>query len=154
MNIIISPWFLYIMDQQKYHYTITNNLPELSALNESINSLMKSLHIPEETVYAIALAIDEMGTNCVKYSFDDTNIHQIEVDLSIDPNHVVLVIKDDGHEFDPLKAFSPDTSLPMEERPIGGLGIHLVRSSVNQMIYKRIDNINILEIVVNYSSAK
>lgn len=133
---------------QNYHYYINNTLDELSLLNDTLNTVLSGQDISAEAIYAVCLTLDEMGTNIIKYSYDDTGIHQISIDLTVDDKEIELRMEDDGHEFDPLKASEPDTTLPPEERPIGGLGIHLVRNSVQSMHYQRMNGINRLAVKV------
>jgi anti-sigma regulatory factor (Ser/Thr protein kinase) len=58
-----------------------------------------------------------------------------------------IVVIDDGHEFNPLEFPEPDTNLPVEERPIGGLGIHLLRKMADRLEYRRIDGFNRLALL-------
>jgi serine/threonine-protein kinase RsbW len=93
--------------------------------------------IGDRAVYLANLAIEEMATNILKYGFDDTAAHEILLRLEIHPAELRLLLEDDGHEFNPLKAPEPDLNRPVEERDPGGLGIHLIRKLAEQMNYER-----------------
>ena len=74
-------------------------------------------------------------TNCIKYGYDDQAEHLIEVTMSITESELVMVFTDDGHSFNPLELPEPDTSLPIEDRAVGGLGIHMLRKMSDRMEY-------------------
>ena len=81
------------------------------------------------------LALEELVTNCIKYGYDDQAEHLIEVTMSITESELVMVFTDDGHSFNPLELPEPDTSLPIEDRAVGGLGIHMLRKMSDRMEY-------------------
>jgi serine/threonine-protein kinase RsbW len=90
----------------------------------------------------VLLAIEELVTNCIKYGYDDAGDHTITVLLSICDKELTMVVIDDGHPFDPLAVPAPDLVLEIDDRPIGGLGIHLVRRLADHMSYERRDGSN------------
>ena len=90
----------------------------------------------------VLLAIEELVTNCIKYGYDDAGEHTIMVVLSIDDKNLTMNVIDDGHPFDPLAAPAPDLFLQVEDRSIGGLGIHLLRRLADHMAYERRDGSN------------
>jgi anti-sigma regulatory factor (Ser/Thr protein kinase) len=90
----------------------------------------------------VLLAIEELVTNCIKYGYDDAGDHTITVVLSMDDKDLTIVVIDDGHPFDPLAAPQPDLFLQVDDRPIGGLGIHLLRRLADHMAYERRDGSN------------
>jgi anti-sigma regulatory factor (Ser/Thr protein kinase) len=90
----------------------------------------------------VLLAIEELLVNCIDYGYDDSNEHTIVIDLSIDEENLTMTVIDDGHPFDPLTALTPDFSLEVQQRPVGGLGIHLLRQLADHVTYERRDNTN------------
>lgn len=92
--------------------------------------------------YLALLAVEELVTNCIKYGYDDTFEHWIHIGIRLSGTELVVVIRDDGHPFDPRSLPEPDTDLPVEERPIGGLGIHLLRNLFDALDYSRVDGHN------------
>jgi serine/threonine-protein kinase RsbW len=84
-----------------------------------------------------SLAVEELATNCVKYGYDDPNEHTLEVYLSISESDLVLTFTDDARPFNPLLVPVPDINLAVEERPVGRLGIHLLRQLADRMEYSR-----------------
>lgn len=125
-----------------------NRLTDLIGAMERVGQFLQQHEVGGEAMYAANLAIEEMTTNIIKYGYDDAAVHEILLRAEILPGHLVLLLEDDGHEFDPLKASEPNIDLPLEEREIGGLGIHLVRRFVEQMRYERRDSRNRLTIEI------
>lgn len=123
---------------------IKNNLDELQRLNELVSEFggQHNFHVEEE--YAVYLCLEEMVTNIVNYGWSDGLEHEIKVEISIDEAAIKIILQDDGVAFDPTKIAEPDTNKPAHERQVGGLGIHLVRQTVDEMWYERLDNKNIL----------
>jgi len=119
--------------ERRFH----NQLGELSRVGEEAARFLEERGVGAQAAYAANLAIEELATNILKYGYDDTAVHEILLRLELRPGAVVLVLEDDGHEFNPLTAPEPDVNLPAEERVPGGLGIHLVRKLARQMNYER-----------------
>jgi serine/threonine-protein kinase RsbW len=114
-----------------------NQLESLSGVIEEAVRFLEERGVQARTVHVAHLAIEEMATNILKYGYDDTALHQILLRVQMDPGALLVVIEDDGHEFNPLETPQPDLQLPPEQREPGGLGIHLVRSLAAQMHYQR-----------------
>jgi len=95
-----------------------------------------------QAVNLALLAIEELLTNCIEYGYDDANEHTIIIVLSIHDQDLTITVIDDGHPFDPLTAPPPDFSLPVQDRPIGGLGIHMLRHLSDHIAYERRDGTN------------
>jgi anti-sigma regulatory factor (Ser/Thr protein kinase) len=114
------------------------NRPEdLSRVTEEAVRFIEEHGIGGKAVYLANLAIEEMGTNILKYGYDDTAVHEIRLRLELLPGSLRLALEDDGHEFNPLNAPASEIHLPVEERAIGGLGIHMVREMAESLDYER-----------------
>jgi serine/threonine-protein kinase RsbW len=90
----------------------------------------------------INLALEEIIVNSINYGFPDGRVGHILVVLAADPEQVDILIEDDGDAFDPFSKETPDLSLDIENRPIGGLGIHFVRTCMDAWSYSRRDGFN------------
>ena len=90
----------------------------------------------------VLLAIEELVTNCIEYGYDDADEHTIVIVLSIGDGNLTMGVIDDGHPFDPLIAPPPDFSIDVQDRPIGGLGIYLLRKLADHISYERRDGTN------------
>jgi anti-sigma regulatory factor (Ser/Thr protein kinase) len=95
-----------------------------------------------EAMYLVSLAIEELVTNCIKYGYADPKGHTIDFALSVDAGTLRMEVVDDGNPFNPLEAPRPDLTAPPENRPIGGLGLHLLRELADEVRYERRDGTN------------
>jgi len=116
---------------------IETTFAAVQSANETASVWLAERATPGELQYFANLAIEEVATNCIKYGYDDPKDHVIDVTLSFSAGALLITVVDDGHPFDPLQAPKPDMSLPAEERPVGGLGIHLLRQMCDSMEYVR-----------------
>jgi anti-sigma regulatory factor (Ser/Thr protein kinase) len=123
---------------------LKNNISEIERLNNLLESFGKDNDIPQKTIFSINLALEEMISNVIYYGYKDFEEHLITVLLSYRDDEINITIEDDGSEFDPTKVSEPNKDLPVEERQIGGLGIHLARTLIDEMKYKRENKKNIL----------
>ena len=89
--------------------------------------------------------MDEICSNIVKHS--RASGFEVDIELLADSGGVKLTFRDDGLPYDPVAHTDPDISLPAEERPIGGLGIMMVRKMADSMSYRRAHDRNLLTIV-------
>jgi anti-sigma regulatory factor (Ser/Thr protein kinase) len=109
--------------------------------SETATSWLQARHVPDDALTLAALAIEELATNAIKYGGATAGGH-IEVEIQVAAGRLTIVVSDDGHPFNPLDVPAPDTSLPIEEREVGGLGIHLLRTLSDEMSYERRDERN------------
>ena len=99
----------------------------------------------------INLALEEAVSNVMLYAYPDRTDGKVFVEYLEVPTEqgrqMIFTISDSGIPFDPTKKSEADITLSAEERAIGGLGIHLVRQLMDQIIYERIDDKNILTLI-------
>ena len=110
---------------------------------EALEGFGREHHLQATVVNAIDLALEEHLTNLMNYAFPDGREHVIKVRLRV-ASEVVVEVEDDGLPFNPLQVPEADTTLPLEQRPVGGLGIHLIRRFMDQVEYETQSNRNIL----------
>ena len=111
---------------------------------EAVGVFTREHGVSEQYASAIHLVLEETVANVILYGYRDAREHTIDVTLSIHGPDVILTVADDAMAFNPLLAPPPELDKPLEERPIGGLGIHLVRSMMDDVQYARRDGRNIL----------
>ena len=100
-----------------------------------------------ELAFRVHLVVEELVVNIMDYGFDD-GLHEIDFTLTSEPDSLTIEIVDGGKPFDPLNdAPAPDTDAAIEDRRVGGLGIHLVRTMMDQTHYRREDGTNHLTLV-------
>jgi anti-sigma regulatory factor (Ser/Thr protein kinase) len=111
---------------------------------DALEAALREAAVPEEVVLELRLAAEELILNVASHGHDDAAEALVDVQLGVSAGEVTLRFADDGRGFDPLAAPPPDLAAPAEERPIGGLGIHLVRSLVDSADYARTEGRNVL----------
>jgi len=125
---------------------IRNDLDEMVRLREAVLNFAQENSLSEDIIFALDLCLEELITNVIFYGYQDQTEHSIEINLNLNGGILTLRIVDDGKEFDPTRLPEPNLDLPLEERKIGGLGVHLVRNYVDTMQYRRENSQNILTI--------
>ena len=126
--------------------TLKNQLSEVTTLYEKIEAFGQDQHIPDNVIAAMNLALEEILTNIISYGYQDTREHEIFLRLTLEEESLVAEIEDDGAPFNPLDAPDPDVTLPIEERPIGGLGIHLTKKMMDKITYAQQNGKNVLRL--------
>ena len=119
---------------------IAPNHEQLELIPTAVEEFAEQDNWPPDLVFKLNLVLEELGVNIVNYSGATGDI---EISLASDGERVTVEISDDGRPFNPLlDQETPDISAPLGNRPIGGLGIHLVRSMMDEMSYSREDGKN------------
>ena len=127
--------------------SMANNAADMERLMDEVDALMENRPVSAKRKYAVRLALDELLSNVIKYAYDDGGIHQVPVKLDMG-NPFTLTMEDDGKPFNPLEdAPPPVLDGPVEDRPIGGLGLHILQSMGMKLNYRRENNRNILQVV-------
>jgi serine/threonine-protein kinase RsbW len=122
---------------------IINKISELERITQFLESYGETWGFDSKTIFTLNLVLEELITNTVFYGYDDTDKHDISIRMVFDNDLITLTIEDDGKPFDPFIVEKPeDLNKPLEERKIGGLGIHFVREIMDTYSYKRIKNTN------------
>lgn len=109
---------------------------------ELVAQLAEEQGLSDDAVFGLNVALDEMLSNIIKYGYTDDAIHEIHIRFSFTGPTLVVEIEDDGQPFDPCAAAPVDVDAPMEERKVGGLGIHIVRKLMTEVGYARVDGRN------------
>jgi anti-sigma regulatory factor (Ser/Thr protein kinase) len=114
---------------------------------ETAEAWLEKNHAPPKVTYFVVLAIEELVINCIDYGYSDDQEHTIRITLTAADGLLTMHVVDDGGAFDPLAMPAPDLSLQVEDRGVGGLGIHLLRSLADHMAYERSDGTNRVTLV-------
>lgn len=121
---------------------IINDLSEIATLTSFVEDLCSELAIPAETAMNITLALEEAVANIIMYAYPSQEKQEILLKVSSDEKQIFFLLTDKGCSFDPTRVADADLTLSIEERPIGGLGIFLIRSIMNEVSYQRLDGEN------------
>lgn len=127
-------------------FRIRNRMTELDALAAGLGTFCLSAGMNPGEVAEIRLAVEEAVSNTIRHGYSDGQPHEILVRAAVESGCLKLEIEDDAKAFDPLAVPMPDLTLPAEEKPIGGLGLLLVRTIADSVDYKREGSRNVLRI--------
>lgn len=121
---------------------IQNTLEEIPPANEKIGEWLKEAAVGSRAVLFANLCVEEIVSNTIKYGFDDDDPHAITISIERDASRVLIEIRDEGRAFNPLTVSAANVSVPLYERPIGGLGLQMVRSMADGAEYSREAGVN------------
>ncbi len=128
--------------------TIKREIESLELIVKLIEKFVIQHKLDNQTSYLLNLSAEELFTNMVKYSREGTG--DINIILSFDKNKVMMKFKDHGvDEFDITKAREPDFDASLEDKRIGGLGIHLVKEMMDKVEYEYKDRTSIITVFKN-----
>jgi anti-sigma regulatory factor (Ser/Thr protein kinase) len=116
---------------------LVNQLREISRLGRLIDNFGAESGLTDENTTDLNLMLDEIVGNVIRHGFDDGLQHQIHVSVKLEADLATLQVEDDGKPFNPLDIQEPDLNLPIEERPIGGLGVFVVKTIADSLEYAR-----------------
>ena len=126
---------------------VANRMPELERLGQAVEGFAASFHIGPRISNALQLAIEELFTNAVSYGYPDGAGGTILLSMDTREGWVEVELRDDGRPFDPLSEGPPvNTQASLEERGIGGLGIHLTRKLFDEVTYERREEQNVVRL--------
>jgi anti-sigma regulatory factor (Ser/Thr protein kinase) len=100
--------------------------------------------LSDKDLFALQIVVEELVTNVIDYGGVPAGEHAVRVDLSTDNGELLIRIADRGKEYNPLLREDPDVTLPAEQRPIGGLGVHFCKKLTDAQSYERRDGCNVL----------
>ena len=127
--------------------TIAATVENIETVTDFVNEQLEALDCPIKAQMQIAIAIDELFGNIAHYAYNpEIGKATVRVEVIEDPLAVTITFIDNGVPYDPLAKADPDTTLSAEEREIGGLGIYMVKKSMDEITYEYKDGQNILAI--------
>ncbi len=122
--------------------TVRNHRSELARVGRLIEAFGEAHALSPDLIFKVNLALDEVITNIVLHAYDDQAEHGIGVGLDLKTDALTITVEDDGRAFDPLSVAPPDLDLSAESRDVGGLGLHIVRSIMDGVEYRRDGELN------------
>lgn len=125
---------------------INNEISEITKVSQIFKNFSAQHQFSKKITHVFDLALDEILNNIITYGYEDNTEHKIDIDIHLSETQLIVEIEDDGCEFNPLDAPEPDTASSLEERRIGGLGIHLIRNAMDDIQYKYENNKNCITI--------
>ena len=119
-------------------FTLYNDPADIARLAEVVEAFGETCGLSAGDVYKLNLALDELLTNLISYAYPDGQRHAISLHLALTDGRLAAELCDDAAPFDPLTQAKPAVlEGSLEERPIGGLGLHFVRTLMDEVNYRR-----------------
>jgi serine/threonine-protein kinase RsbW len=130
-----------------FQMSIAPDLQEVVRVNAAFGDFADAHALPTAVRRSVNVALDELLTNTVSYGFPKRTDGALTIEVDLQPDRIVVTLTDNGAPFDPWVRIAPDTTLSMEVRRIGGLGIHLVKQMMDEARYEHRDGQNVVVLV-------
>lgn len=134
-----------------FRLTIENEPGEVARVNAAFTEFAGAHAVPASVRRSLNVALDELLHNTIAHGFSGRKEGAVTIDVELGTDRLTVTLTDDGQPFNPLVAASPDTARSVEERPVGGLGIHLVRQLMDEIRYHRRAGRNVVTLVKRLS---
>lgn len=130
--------------------TLTAAIDSITTVTEFVDRELEELGCPFKAQTQIDIAIDELFSNIARYAYNpEVGMATVRIEVEENPLSVVITFMDNGIPFNPLEKADPNTNLAADDRDIGGLGIYLVKKSMDGISYEYKNGQNILTIKKN-----
>jgi anti-sigma regulatory factor (Ser/Thr protein kinase) len=117
---------------------VAGSLSGIASAAQALAAFSSAHELSSEATWPFQVALDEVLSNIVRYGLrGGDGRREVEIDFRLEDDVFEVTIVDDGPAFNPLQAPEPDTSLPLEERPVGGLGIAIIKGLMDRVEYQR-----------------
>ncbi len=123
-------------------------MAEIDRCLEALREFCDRFDLSSDTRNDVGVVLDDFLNNIISYAFEDDDEHLIEVSLEVGKRRFIVTISDDGVEFDPFLLSEPDLESDIDDSQIGGLGIHLVRTIMDDFSHRRIDGRNVTTLMM------
>ena len=127
---------------EELRVTIPARLSEVRELSSMVEVFGDANDLPDPKVFVINLALDELITNTVTHGLEDMADAEIRIRMRVVAGTLILVMEDNGQPFDPTQDTNADVTSSLEERAVGGLGLHLVKSFADRISYEVVEGRN------------
>ena len=125
--------------------TVNASTDKIGTVTDFVNKVLKEAECPDPDRIQIDIAIDEIFGNIARYAYGPSpGQASVRVETEADPAGVAITFTDRGIPYNPLTAEAPDTTLPAKKRTAGGLGLFMVRKTMDEISYSYRDSMNIL----------
>lgn len=141
------------MKKEQKSLVVDATLENLNKVISFVEKQLKAADCPAKIIRQISVSVEEIYVNVVNYAYGGT-VGSCEItsrlEISNEENRFILTVSDRGKPFNPIEEAAPDITLPLQERRIGGLGIFMVKESMDEISYERISGCNVLTIIKNW----
>lgn len=143
------------MEKRIAEITLEATVENIERVTDFVNAELEKLDCPQKAKLQLDIAIDELFGNIVRYAYrPEVGPATVRISVCEDPLAVSVTFIDHGKPYDPLKNEDPDVTMGLDDREIGGLGIFIVKNSMDQISYSYENGQNILRIKKHLDGAK
>ena len=133
-------------DETERHLILHNDIQQIPQLAEFIETIADEIKLDQGLAMSLNLALEEAVTNVILYAYPEGSDGLVDIEAIMSKDKLKFIISDSGQAFDPTAAPEADVTLGVEDRPIGGLGIYLVRKIMDSVSYERTEGKNVLSL--------
>jgi serine/threonine-protein kinase RsbW len=126
----------------------------VGTVNSAFAEFAEEHALPADVRRSLTVALDELLANARSHGGTGRDPCSVTVEVELDQERMTVTVTDDGTPFDPFSQDAPDTTLSVEDRPIGGLGLHLVGQLMDKVSYQRRDGHNVVVLVKELVNGK
>ena len=141
-----------VSERLQQSITLTNDVNTVPKVNDFVEGIAQVLSITPSETMKLNLALEEAIVNIMTYAYPEGTRGYIDVEAHANEQRLMFIITDTGIPFDPTAHKEVDTFLSAEERPVGGLGIHMVRHLMDSINYERVNDTNVLKLIKNLTN--
>ena len=123
---------------------LPNDISTIPKLHAYVEAVAEDVGFDMSGLMSLNLALEEAVVNVMSYAYPEGQKGDVHIEASCDHDYLTFTIRDSGQPFDPTQKAAANTTLSLEERPVGGLGIHLVRQLMDKVSYEYTDGQNVL----------
>ena len=127
--------------------TLTNDVSQVTGLAEWVDEMGNALELDQAFVMKINLAVEEAVVNVMNYAYPKGETGEVRIEANAGETELQFTITDSGLPFDPTSVSEVDITSSLDERPVGGLGIHMIKQIMDSVTYERIDGNNVLKLI-------
>lgn len=138
-----------MQDTPKASWKIPPTEGGLEEIRQHLLAWLEQAALPSRVSYIAELTYEEIMTNIIKYGGGEIADVDASCEVEVTPGFLHMVFNNTGYPFDPTTVKEPDLTLPVEERPIGGLGLHLLRKLCKKIVYRFDNGHNILKVWID-----
>lgn len=125
------------MGYEQIRIVLINDFSEIAKLHREVENFGEKCSLSSKTLFEVNLILEEVLANTISYAYGDHQRHEIVVRADLRDGELVIEVEDDGRPFNPLQSPPPDLEQPLEQRKVGGLGLHLIRELTSSIEYTR-----------------
>jgi len=121
---------------RKYELNVTSELGNLARIGQFITDTTRALGLSGDEAFAVEMAVDEACANVIEHAYAGRPDGTIEIACYLEEDRLVITIRDHGKPFDPASVPCPNTTCALKERGIGGLGLHFMRTLMDEVRFE------------------